>query len=261
MSQRLSLSCRLLVALASSIPLSRAASTARAASSVRLVVSAASTHDGSRGAFVTAYQPCESGNGPFGIGSRQGRKIGQIKVREMHLTANGLTAAQCAEAQPTLQRAAYMSDMRVDPAIRNKPIRINGRRVSLAVELMRACEEIARSWSYDETYLNVYETNALAARLYVDKLDYEVLTTRPPRRKHAPTSLCMRKRHEEAGRVRTVPPLEEERRITWDAAQRARSLLAGVTMSAAEGASGTTVIGEGSREMNGTGSGPLGAQN
>lgn len=142
------------------------------------------------------------------LGGVRKRVIGTVTVREMMLTADGRTAASTASAPQPMTMRAYMSNLKVDKAFRGKPIRRDGRRCSLAVELMRECEVVAQSWGYDETYLNVYEKNGGAAQLYVDKLGYEVIHSRMPmtaslgatkKYNTAKLTLCMRKRLTSAG--------------------------------------------------------------
>lgn len=109
----------------------------------------------------------------FGLWSTS-RVVGHVTVRE-----EVDKASECSRV--------YLSNLRVDDAFRRRPVRIQGRRGSLAIELMQRCESIAREWGYDETHLNVYEWNKSAARLYVDKLDYELVSVKesPSRRKNA----------------------------------------------------------------------------
>lgn len=59
---------------------------------------------------------------------------------------------------------------------------------------MRECEGVAQSWGYDATWLNVYDHNGLAAKLYTDKLGYEITHTRRP--KSGPVFHIMRKKLE-----------------------------------------------------------------
>ena len=44
------------------------------------------------------------------------------------------------------------------------------------MELMRECEAVALEWGHGATYLNVYERNEGAVRLYTSKLGYEVIS-------------------------------------------------------------------------------------
>lgn len=126
------------------------------------------------------------------FGTRK-RVIASCQIREAMLTDKGVTSATSEQ----MSMRAYMSSLAVQESWRRRPVRINGARCSLAVELMRECERVARDeWGYDETYLNVYEANDRAAKLYVDKLGYEVVSTREhaaPRRGAPSVSICMRK--------------------------------------------------------------------
>ena len=57
------------------------------------------------------------------------------------------------------------------------------------MELMRECEAVALEWGHGATYLNVYERNEGAVRLYTSKLGYEVISepsTQPRAREGRP---------------------------------------------------------------------------
>ena len=45
-----------------------------------------------------------------------------------------------------MRMRAYMSALEVQDSWKGRPVRINGVRCSLAVELMKECEAIARQW-------------------------------------------------------------------------------------------------------------------
>ena len=129
-------------------------------------------------------------------GGKRPRIVGHVSVREMSLTASGLSAAATASAPQPMAPSAYMSNLHVDQEWRRKPVRdpLTGRRSSLAFELMRECEGVAQSWGYDATWLNVYDHNGLAAKLYTNKLGYEITHTRKP--KSGPVFHIMRKQLE-----------------------------------------------------------------
>lgn len=127
------------------------------------------------------------------FGGLQQKVIGSVSIREMDLTDDGLSGAASASAPQPLTQRAYMSDLKLQEAYR-KPVRFDGRRCSLAVEMMRECEAIALEWGYDETYLNVYERNAAPAKLYVDKLGYEIIGRREKASTTGSAILYMRKK-------------------------------------------------------------------
>ena len=104
------------------------------------------------------------------------RVVGAVTIREQELTADGRSAASCrSDPQPT-SMSAYMSNLNVMVEYRKKTMRVGGRRCAIAIELMRECEAVALEWGYGATYLNVYEKNEGAVRLYTSKLGYEVIS-------------------------------------------------------------------------------------
>ena len=117
------------------------------------------------------------------------RVVGAVTIREQELTADGRSAASCrSDPQPT-SMSAYMSALHVDVAYRKKMLRVDGRRSAIAMELMRECEAVALEWGHGATYLNVYERNEGAVRLYTSKLGYEVISepsTQPRAREGRP---------------------------------------------------------------------------
>jgi len=86
------------------------------------------------------------------------RVVGAVTIREQELTADGRSAASCrSDPQPT-SMSAYMSALHVDEKYRKRMLRVDGRR------------------GHGATYLNVYERNEGAVRLYTSKLGYEVIS-------------------------------------------------------------------------------------
>ena len=73
--------------------------------------------------------------------------------------------------------------------VQKRMLRVDGRRSAIAMELMRECEAVALEWGHGATYLNVYERNEGAVRLYTSKLGYEVISepsTQPRAREGRP---------------------------------------------------------------------------
>ena len=119
---------------------------------------------------------CASVTEPGRFGIDRTRVVGAVTIREAELTSDGRSAASCrSDPQPT-SMSAYMSNLRVEDSYRKRTMRVGGRRCSLAIELMRECEAVALEWGYASTYLNVYEKNEGAVRLYTSKLGYEVIS-------------------------------------------------------------------------------------
>ena len=131
---------------------------------------------------------CAEVTEPGRFGDRN-RVVGAVTIREQELTADGRSAASCrSDPQPT-SMSAYMSNLNVMVAYRKKTLRVGGRRCAIAIELMRECEAVALEWGYAATYLNVYENNEGAVRLYTSKLGYEVISepsTQPRAREGRP---------------------------------------------------------------------------
>jgi len=126
-------------------------------------------------------------------GRGRARVLGRCTIREALLTAD--CAEQCATedplAEPMVMRA-FVSSLRLDEGWRRTPVRLDTQCRLLAADLMRECEDIARTWGYGETWLHVQETNEGAVRFYVDELGFEIMSEKTVPRSPS-TSYCLRK--------------------------------------------------------------------